>query len=49
MLVVKIINISRKEIGMKWSRKILKDCEVVVEIVKVMLERWLKFFNRIGE
>lgn len=39
MLAAKIINTSRKEIGMKWSRKTLKDCEVAAEIAKLESER----------
>ena len=39
MLAAKIINTSRKEIGMKWSRKTLKDWEVAAEIAKLMSER----------
>jgi len=39
MLAAKIINTSRKETGMKWTRKTLKDCEVAAEIAELMSER----------
>jgi len=39
MLAAKIINTSRKEIGMKWSTKTLTEWEVAAEIAKLMSER----------
>lgn len=39
MLAATIINTSRKEIGMKWSRKTLREWDVAAEIAKLMSER----------